>query len=102
MTDLELLFKRLRSLGAEGKVRDDEWLKRIRLLPCVVCGAESAEPHHWASAYTGMKCNDYLTVPVCRKCHTEIHVSENTAQTRLMLLEAWVRLMLKYLGGNRA
>ena len=91
-----MFWKRLRSLGAENKVRNNEWLTRIRLLSCCVCGTEKTEPHHIASAYTGMKCNDFLTVPVCRKCHGEIHRTENEPMTRMMLLESWIRMMLKY------
>ena len=100
MDDFTLLWKRLRSLGAEGKIRNDEWLARVKLLRCVVCSNESSECHHFVPAYQGMRCSDYLVVPVCRKCHTDIHLHENESTTRMMLLESWIRIILKYMGNQ--
>ena len=97
--DFGILWARLRSLGAEGKVRSPEWLARVRLLPCVVCGGESSECHHFLPAYQNQRCSDYLVVPVCRRDHAEIHRTENEPMTRMALLEAWVRMILRYLEG---
>jgi len=50
-----------------------EYLDFIRGLPCVICGASSADPHHAnlrdGTSGMGTKSPDYYALPFCRKHH---------------------------------
>ena len=54
-----------------------DFLKKKRGLPCLVCGG-AGEPHHLKPVGMGRNrsrpmMEHYLTVPLCRTCHTELH-----------------------------
>lgn len=54
--------------------RNSDYLAFVRTLPCVICEAPYAVPHH-AGDNRGMalKCSDTRTIPLCTRCHTEMH-----------------------------
>lgn len=52
--------------------RNKNRLNFIADLPCCVC-LRPADPHHLDSSGTGTKGSDWLTVPLCREHHTELH-----------------------------
>ena len=57
----------------------EKHLKYVRQLPCCVCGMTGGvDPHHLRSfAFgrgMGMKSDDKWTVPLCRKCHNDVHM----------------------------
>jgi len=49
-------------------------LAREALLNCVNCGFSRCEVHHIRSRGAGGQDDDFNLVPLCRKCHTEIHM----------------------------
>lgn len=55
-------------------LRSKDYLAYIRTLPCDGCGTDQGvQAHHISRAGMGLKCDDFMTVPTCRKCHGEIH-----------------------------
>lgn len=53
--------------------RDESYLDYIRSLACAVCDKPSPDAHHVETGGVGMKGSDYMTVPLCRSCHGELH-----------------------------
>jgi len=49
---------------------DEDYLKWIRTLPCLVCGASPSEAHHDYHAGGKKLRNDYLGLPLCAVHHT--------------------------------
>lgn len=83
--------------------RDPGYLDFIRSRPCAFCGSEQTEPHHSirhlrgvSSAAMGQKGSDFLSIPVCRRCHTKIH-SGQPKPSREDLLELIVTYLICYL-----
>lgn len=57
-------------------VKNKPYLAFVRTLPCCNCGNPETEPHHIIGVGLGMmagKASDIHTMPLCRKCHDEIH-----------------------------
>lgn len=53
--------------SAEGQ-RALEWMRRVKGLPCMCCGAPPpSEAHHCRSG--GMARDDFKTIPLCADCH---------------------------------
>jgi len=81
--------------------KSDEYLSWIRSKECCICGARS-EPHH----VDHNKPNDFMTIPLCRKHHSELHALENKKQEfekkyGFDLERYVVRLLIEYIeGGN--
>lgn len=41
---------------------------------CVLCGRPKEDTHHLLNGNNRQTCDaDEITIPLCRKCHTEIH-----------------------------
>lgn len=65
------------SFPKEVTERDEEYLAFIRSQDCCECGWPAVlgriDAHHIKTGGTGIKCSDYLTVPLCnisaRGCH---------------------------------
>ena len=51
----------------------ENYLDYIRSLECVICGKSPSDPHHLDTAGVAMKGSDYITVPLCREHHDELH-----------------------------
>ena len=60
--------------------RDKAYLEYIRTLPCSVrrCKHTPSIYHHVDGWGTGMKCSDYLTIPLCFQHHAEVHRGKKT------------------------
>ena len=60
--------------------RSEAYLSFVRTFPCCVCGNTATDAHHTGTNRgMGIKANDLTAVPLCRKCHTELHsVGVNT------------------------
>jgi hypothetical protein len=70
---LAFIYKRARHFALTKPDRDPVWLEAVRLLPCARCKAEGpSDPHHVYGSVFNLKSSDLLTVPLCRKCHTEV------------------------------
>lgn len=59
-----------------------DYLKRVRLEPCLVCqGARGgSDPHHlmiMGGRGTGLRADDRWAVPLCRLHHDELHSMGN-------------------------
>jgi hypothetical protein len=53
-------------------VRDREYLRFIKRLPCVCClKTWWIDPAHTGAHATGQKASDLDCIPLCRKCHIE-------------------------------
>lgn len=47
-----------------------EYMGRVAELSCCLCGAHSVEVHHIrAGQGMGQRASNYLTVPLCARCH---------------------------------
>jgi len=88
MSDLDALYTRLRSYSAKGH-RDRDYLDRVKMLPCLVCGKTPSDPHHFFSGFHGRKTSDYHVVPLCRDHHEEAE-----ADTRKYRFEMFVSLVV--------
>ncbi len=61
--------------GRLGRIEDKKYLAFVKSLPCMV-HEERAEPHHLIGhgyGGTGTKASDYLTFPLSREAHDELH-----------------------------
>lgn len=89
-----------------GRLRSGAYLDHVRALPCCSCGAPGpSDPHHWSHSRrrgVGTKLDDYLTAPLCRRCHDEYHrrgaLSGRTkAESVLCLLDAQVGCLVDWI-----
>lgn len=54
--------------------RDEKYLSYIRTMPCVLCGTpHNIHAHHTETGGTGIKGSDMSAVPLCGRCHDEVH-----------------------------
>ena len=56
--------------------RNVKYLQWVRTKPCCQCGNPETEPHHIIGikmGAVGMKASDIHTMPLCRKCHDNLH-----------------------------
>ena len=53
------------------RIKDPEHLKRIRELPCCICGCQPCESHHIRDGQVGMgqKADDTEAISLCPSCH---------------------------------
>lgn len=54
------------------------FLAWVKTQPCTCCGAPADDAHHligWGQGGMATKAHDALTIPLCRKHHTELHNS---------------------------
>lgn len=66
----------MRTQPKQTVVRDPDYLKWIRTLPCSACGTSSAVAHHHPAAghsSVGLKCDDTRAIPLCPICHHRVH-----------------------------
>ncbi len=66
------------SIPHQKNIKSEKHLKKIREMECLICNAPpQSDPHHITFAEQsgmGRKVGDNWTVPVCRKCHGDIHL----------------------------
>lgn len=55
--------------------RDDDHLKRVRAMGCVICGRTPCEAHHCrvGPRTMGKRVSDYQVLPLCASHHGELH-----------------------------
>jgi len=64
-----------------ARITNKLYLKWVSTLPCIECKAEDGTvvAHHLKGRYAplsggmGYKASDWLTMPLCFKCHAKIH-----------------------------
>lgn len=55
---------------SEPPVRDPQYLKFLRKLPCIVCfSSRTVESAHFGDRGMGQRSSDYDALPLCVKCH---------------------------------
>lgn len=58
-------------------IQDKDWLNHVRMQPCLFCGQRPAgQAHHvrWGhKAGMGTKPDDLRCIPLCPKCHGDVH-----------------------------
>jgi len=94
MDNATLMFKRLRNYTATKPKRDPEYLKRIRMLPCCICGKDS-EPHHIFQSYGPLKTGDHYTIPVCREHHEHFQRNSHLAEVQAQMMELLIKTLEK-------
>lgn len=55
-------------------------LKRVRLLPCLVCGSPNTEAHHLLRGVVrgmGRRADDSKVIPLCSRHHRDLHQDGN-------------------------
>lgn len=97
MTDLEILYKRLRSYSLTDPARNRRWLDDVKAGTCALCGGSPCDPHHFLGSVHSLKSSDFFTVPVCRNCHNEI---DGNIPSNARLIEAWAKLVHEFLRFN--
>lgn len=58
------------------RVEDSKWTRWVKTQKCCGCGERADDPHHIIGhGFSGMatKPCDYLTIPLCRTCHRNLH-----------------------------
>lgn len=57
--------------------RNKKYLDWIKTIPCCIClKPPLSDPHHVnedGKGGKGIKCSDYRAIPLCHKCHVDIH-----------------------------
>ncbi|WP_312773122.1 DUF968 domain-containing protein [Atlantibacter hermannii] len=56
--------------------RNAKFLRWVKTQPCQCCGQPADDAHHligWRQGGMGTKAHDFLTIPLCRIHHTELH-----------------------------
>ncbi|WP_262198896.1 DUF968 domain-containing protein [Serratia ficaria] len=75
------------------RVEDSKYTRRVKTQPCCGCGDRADDPHHiigHGMGGMGTKPSDYLTIPLCRTCHRNLHdnptawEAEHGSQTDLL------------------
>ena len=57
-------------------MKNRHYLNFVRSLPCAICEATPVQAHHEIGSKTrgtGIKANDFRAIPLCVKCHYELH-----------------------------
>jgi len=71
-----MTFQQALSNGFVGRIQDAKYTQWVKTLKCCGCGDQSDDPHHpHGAGFKGMgtKVPDYWCIPLCRKCHDELH-----------------------------
>jgi hypothetical protein len=69
------------SLQKRKRIKSKPYLEWVATLPCAACEIRDGTvvAHHWKgegghlSGGMGLKASDWLTMPLCHKCHSQIH-----------------------------
>ena len=82
--------------------RDEAYLDHVRSHCCAACMAQQAEAHHLLGGGMGTKGTDLSAVPLCRKCHAELHMRGPRTFQKMHNFELWAvawRLVVAYYAG---
>lgn len=55
------------------RVKNEKYLRKVRLLLCVVCGVSPCDANHKLGGGMATKTNDTETFPLCREHHAQFH-----------------------------
>jgi hypothetical protein len=86
-------------------MRNPSYLQFIRSRPCSLCGASLVDPHHSirrlfpiSDGGIARKGSDYLSIPLCRRCHGDLHQGSRRIE-RQELLELIITNLVAFLAG---
>lgn len=89
-----------RDLPAATMSDKSDYLRYIRGLACIICDATPVDAAHIEAGGVGMKDNDLVTLPLCRKHHNDLHQrGRDTFQQwhGVNLYKEVVRCLVRYL-----
>jgi len=58
--------------------RSPKYIRYVKSLVCVYCGAPADDPHHGIGLKLGgmgLTAPDWAAIPVCRGCHSKLHIT---------------------------
>ena len=102
--ELDLFYKRVRSVAFGAVVRSKKWKDYIKELPCTGCGIMGrSEPHYIFTSTGNLKSSDIFTVPLERSCHEDY---EANPKENARLVEQWIGIAHEFikinLGGRKS
>jgi hypothetical protein len=107
VTDLDILFKRLRHVFLTEPQRSRRYLQWVKTIPCVLCvenhltpAEGTTDPHHLFGSVHGLKSSDLTVVPLCREHHQEAEA--HPERHRMTLLQALVVCLHEFARANTA
>ncbi|EQA0930834.1 DUF968 domain-containing protein, partial [Escherichia coli] len=72
---------------------NEKYTRWVKTQPCACCGQPADDPHHLighGQGGMGTKADDLFVIPLCRKCHNELHAGvkdfEEKHGSQLLLL----------------
>ena len=81
--------------------RNPRYLTWLRGQSCLNCGSRETEPHHIRHIYwnsgVGHKGHDYISVPLCRKCHSEQHAMPYLDKTLVEIERIIIDQLMRYI-----
>jgi hypothetical protein len=102
VTDLTLLWKRLRQFSFEGPTRSDSYLDWVRGLPCLECRTtRDVTAHHVFGSMGSLKSGDDDVLPLCPICHSKYQddgsesVKFITLAALFIVKRSFIRMTLK-------
>ena len=105
--DVVLALRERLPIFEEIPMRSPEYLNFIRTRPCSFCRNPLTEPHHAVKRLRGIsdarlaqKGSDYLSIPVCHKCHEDIR-DGRLKPSREEYLELCLINLICYLDANQ-
>lgn len=92
--------KRSRAKRTESRWRSQAYLAKVKAMPCCKCGGKADDPHHIIGignlSGMGLKAPDSYVIPVCRRCHDEIHARPELLPRQVK----WLRETLAVTAGD--
>jgi len=92
--ELKALYGAMRYVAGGKPIHNEEWLDRVRAMPCCKCQRPApSTPHHifgsFGSGMKNCKTSDIYTVPLCLDCHRAL---EGKMEAFLELFVIWFKL----------
>lgn len=99
--------KATRKKSTDKRWRSEPYLAFVRSLPCCSCGATGCDPHHviglhWGLSGQGLTAPDSFAMPLCRRCHEEVHRLPEFQRMQPEFLRVTLRRGLKQFTGADA
>jgi hypothetical protein len=65
--------KAARARNEREPLRFDEYRRWVKAQRCMFCALPADDPHHYGPKGMGQTTDDTRIVPVCRRCHDDLH-----------------------------
>lgn len=80
------------------RIKDPEFLKKIRTLKCVACRHYRSEAHHIKTKGSGGDDSPFNVIPLCSNCHTQSEYAWHRNRARFFKKFPHVLVHLKSMG----